>query len=48
MRVAVLALAFPNTDITVGSTHYHAHYVNPWWAKKLTKVVRYGDHIFYR
>ena len=35
-------------DITHQSTHYHAKYVNPWWAKKMRLTVSLGDHIFYR
>lgn len=35
-------------DITFQSTHYHAKYVNPWWAKKMELTVSLGDHIFYR
>ena len=35
-------------DITYNSTHYHADYVQPWWAKKMEKTVKLGDHIFYR
>ena len=35
-------------DITYNSTHYHADYVYPWWAKKMEKTVKLGDHIFYR
>jgi len=35
-------------DITLRSTHYHAKYVNPWWAKKMKLTVSLGDHIFYR
>lgn len=39
--------------ITEGSTHYHAHYVNPRWNRstkhfKIVRVGRIGDHIFYR
>lgn len=36
--------------ITEGSTHYHASYVNPYWArsKDMTKIARMGIHIFYR
>jgi len=30
-----------------GSTHYHADYVNPRWAKVLTLTVRIGRHLFY-
>ena len=34
--------------ITEGSTHYHATYVSPRWAKTLQLVGRIGAHIFYR
>lgn len=46
-----LILAYNNIeDITNGSTHFHAHYVKPKWAKKtqIEKTVRIDDHIFYR
>ena len=36
------------SDITEGSTFYHADYVNPSWANKMDrKVVKIGRHIFY-
>jgi spore germination cell wall hydrolase CwlJ-like protein len=34
--------------ITEGSTHYHATYVSPNWAKDFALVGRIGVHIFYR
>ena len=34
-------------DITNGSTHYHAHYVTPWWSSKLNHTLVVGDHLFY-
>lgn len=39
--------------ISEGSTHYHAHYVNPSWNRSkpgfsITRMGRIGDHIFYR
>ena len=34
--------------LTEGSTHYHADYVNPRWARDLQLVGRIGVHIFYR
>jgi len=34
--------------ITEGSTHYHADYVSPRWAKAFDLVGRVGTHIFYR
>ena len=36
------------TDITGGSTHYHAEYVRPYWADKITYVGQHGRHIFYK
>ena len=35
-------------DIVQGSTHYHAHYVQPSWAETKTYIIRIDDHIFYR
>ena len=34
--------------LTEGSTHYHADYVSPKWAKEIDLVGRVGTHIFYR
>lgn len=34
-------------DPTKGSLFYHAHYVLPKWAKKVTKTVTIGNHVFY-
>ncbi len=31
-----------------GATHYHADYVNPYWAPSLTRLAKIGAHIFYR
>lgn len=31
-----------------GSTHYHANYVRPLWASRLTKMDKIGHHIFYK
>ena len=30
------------------STHYHATYVNPRWARSMKRLTRIGLHIFYR
>lgn len=36
-------------ETSVGhATHYHASYVLPYWAPKLTKVTTIGSHIFYQ
>ena len=34
--------------LTEGATHYHAHYVNPRWARDLTLTGSIGVHKFYR
>lgn len=34
--------------ITEGSTHYHAHYVDPYWAPTVEMVGTIGQHVFYR
>lgn len=36
------------TDITGGATNYHATNISPSWAKKMTKTVQIGNHIFYK
>jgi hypothetical protein len=30
------------------STHYHAAYVHPYWAREMKRLARYGLHSFYR
>lgn len=30
------------------STHYHADYVRPYWARTMKKLYRTGQHLFYR
>jgi spore germination cell wall hydrolase CwlJ-like protein len=30
------------------STHYHATYVRPQWAPRMTKVTKIGQHVFYQ
>ena len=34
--------------LTEGATHYHATYVDPFWASSLQMVGRIGAHIYYR
>lgn len=36
------------TDISQGATHYHAKYVNPYWADDMTVVLEIGQHRFYK
>lgn len=47
-EIARAALA-GHVETSVGmATHYHANYVLPRWAPKLTKIEQIGAHIFYR
>lgn len=34
-------------DITDGSMYYHTDYVEPFWAKHMTRIDQIGVHIFY-
>ena len=34
--------------VSDGALFFHAHYVNPSWAKKMHKITRIGAHSFYR
>ena len=36
------------SDFTQGATHYHADYVDPWWNKKFTPIMKVDTHLFYR
>lgn len=47
-----VALAVTSGEIYLpevgGSTHYHAVYVKPGWARTMEKMKKIGSHIFYR
>lgn len=47
-RVAGGTLKNASSDVTARSTHYHAKYVSPGWAKSLQPTIQVGSHIFYR
>ena len=47
-RVAIRALSGNLPDITKGATHYHSKKVSPAWARKLTPVFEYKNHLFYK
>jgi hypothetical protein len=47
-RVAVQALKGVVEPSVGTATHYHANYVFPYWAPKLSKVAAIDSHIFYR
>lgn len=48
-RQAALAALEGSTYAPVAqATHYHADYVQPWWAGSMLKLAKVGRHIFYR
>lgn len=48
LQVALEVLAGASEDVTGASTHYHASYVEPFWAAQLKPTVRLGAHLFYQ
>ncbi len=46
--VAILLMKGERRSLTDDATHYHADYVNPYWAKTLTQTAQHGTHVFYR
>lgn len=46
--VAQLVIDGKTVDPTKGATHFHAHYVNPYWAKNLFYTTTIGGHKFYK
>lgn len=48
-RVAMLwAKGAPLVDHSQGADHYHADYVEPYWARRMVHVTTIGEHHFYR
>lgn len=47
-RVAETVLDGAAPRRMAGATHYHADYVQPWWAPSLVRLGSIGRHIFYR
>ncbi len=45
---AVSVLDGLTPDRVQGATHYHANYVNPYWASTGQMTARIGAHVFYR
>ena len=41
-------MAWLSQDVTNGATHYHATHIRPYWAAKMKRTARIGNHIFYR
>lgn len=48
LRIARRAVIGALRDTTNGATHYHADYVDPYWAKGQKPVTKIGRHIFYK
>jgi spore germination cell wall hydrolase CwlJ-like protein len=48
MRVAEDALVGRFDPMLQGATHFHADYVSPYWSRKLKRITKIGDHIFYK
>ena len=46
--VATVAYHFNPLNLVGDATHYHANYVNPYWAPRLVHTKTIGTHIFYR
>ncbi|MEL6370003.1 MAG: cell wall hydrolase [Pseudomonadota bacterium] len=47
-KLAGAILSGMRLPVSREATHYHANYVNPYWAKKLTPTATIGTHKFYR
>jgi len=46
--VAILLMKGERRALSGNATHYHADYVDPYWASKLKKTATVGTHIFYK
>lgn len=46
-KLAHLVLHNPGVLTHFRATHFHAHYVKPGWSKKLKKIQKIGNHVFY-
>ena len=46
--VAILLMKGERRALSGNATHYHAGYVDPYWASKLKKTATVGTHIFYK
>jgi len=47
-KVAEKALSGEVAGEVGTATHYHADYVDPWWAPTVARVTKIGAHVFYR
>lgn len=48
LAAQILTGEVPLHNTTGGATHYHATWVNPFWAPTLKVTAQIGNHIFYR
>jgi len=48
VRIARKAVAGILKDNTNGATHYHAKYIEPFWAKNQIPNADIGQHLFYK
>ena len=48
LAAQILTGEVPLRNATGGATHYHAIWVNPFWAPTLKRTTQIGNHIFYR
>lgn len=46
--VAILIMKGERRSLSGDATHYHADYVDPYWASKLLKTATVGTHLFYK
>lgn len=47
-KLAAIMMSGRDRTVTDGATHFHARYVRPGWASRLTRTAQIGQHIFYR
>ena len=47
LRIARRAVIGALEDVTLGSTHYHARSITPYWAKGRMPLMTIGNHKFY-
>lgn len=47
-KLAALMVGGQARSVSGGATHFHASYVRPSWAGRMTRTIRIGQHNFYR
>ncbi len=47
-KLAALMIDRADRTVTGGATHFHATYVRPGWARRMTRTAAIGAHVFYR